>query len=76
MERNEEQLKAHLIATNDEFRDLFAKHHDWDEKLVELESKDRLSYDEQMEETRLKKLKLRAKDRMTQILQQAAVVAS
>jgi uncharacterized protein YdcH (DUF465 family) len=35
---------------------------------VALEAKDRLSYDEQMEENRLKKLKLHTKDRMQAIL--------
>jgi uncharacterized protein YdcH (DUF465 family) len=71
MERfSEDQLKAHLVLTNEEFRTLFEEHHNLDEKLVALEAKDRLSYDEQMEEVRLKKLKLHAKDRMQQILSQ------
>jgi uncharacterized protein YdcH (DUF465 family) len=64
----EEQLKAHLIMTHDEFRSLFERHHSYDEQLVALEAKDRLSYDEQMEENRLKKLKLQTKDRMQAIL--------
>jgi uncharacterized protein YdcH (DUF465 family) len=64
----EEQLKAHLIMTHDEFRSLFERHHSYDEQLVALEAKDRLSYDEQMEENRLKKLKLHTKDRMQAIL--------
>lgn len=76
MERfSEEQLKAHLVLTNDEFRHLFEEHHVLDEKLVALEAKDRLSYDEQMEEVRLKKLKLHAKDRMQQILSEQLVHA-
>lgn len=69
MERfSEEQLKAHLVLTNDEYRHLHEEHHILDEKLVALEAKDRLTYDEQMEEVRLKKMKLHAKDRMQQIL--------
>ncbi len=65
---NQEQIKAHLMLTNPEFRDLYDQHHIYDERLVALEAKDRLSYDEQMEETRLKKLKLHAKDRMRAIM--------
>ncbi len=64
----EEQMKAHLIITNDEFRGLSERHHSYDELLVALEAKDRLTYDEQMEENRLKKLKLQTKDRMQAIL--------
>ncbi|MBM3736002.1 MAG: DUF465 domain-containing protein [Acidobacteria bacterium] len=71
----EEQTKAHLLITNAEYRDLSDRHHEYDEQLVALEAKDRLTYDEQMEEQRLKKLKLQTKDKMQAILSQHLLAA-
>jgi uncharacterized protein YdcH (DUF465 family) len=69
MERNaQEQLKAHLMETNAEFRRLAALHCDYAKKLEELEARPHLSDQEQMEEVRLKKLKLRLKDQMEAML--------
>ena len=71
MERNAlEQLKAHLMDTHDEFRRLASQHSEYARKLDDLESLPHLTYEEQMEETRLKKLKLRVKDRMEAIASQ------
>jgi uncharacterized protein len=71
MERNaQEELKAHLMSTNDEFRRLAGEHADYAHKLDHLESLPHLTYEEQMEETRLKKLKLRVKDQMEAIVSQ------
>ena len=71
MERNaQEELKAHLMATNEEFRKLAGQHSDYAQKLDRLESLPHLTYEEQIEETRLKKLKLRLKDQMEAILSQ------
>ena len=71
MERNaQEELKAHLMATNDEFRKLVGQHAEYAHKLDSLESLPHLTYEEQMEETRLKKLKLRVKDQMEAIVSQ------
>jgi uncharacterized protein YdcH (DUF465 family) len=65
---HEEELKAHLMETDENFRQLSERHSEYDKILVELESKPHLSDEEQIEETRLKKLKLHAKDQMLQIL--------
>ena len=71
MERNaQEDLKAHLIATNEEFRRLSGQHSEFARKLDALESLPHLTYEEQLEETRLKKLKLRLKDQMEAIMSQ------
>jgi uncharacterized protein len=71
MERNaQEELKAHLMSTSEEFRSLVTQHHDFALKLDELESLPHLTEEEQLEETRLKKLKLRLKDQMEAILSQ------
>jgi uncharacterized protein len=71
MERNaQEELKAHLMENNEEFRKLAWQHSEYARELEALESRSHLTHDEQMEETRLKKLKLRLKDQMEAILKQ------
>jgi uncharacterized protein YdcH (DUF465 family) len=71
MERNaQEELKAHLMTTNEEFRRLAVQHSEFAHKLEALEALPHLTYDQQLEETRLKKLKLRLKDQMEAILSQ------
>lgn len=71
MERNaQEDLKAHLMATSEEYRTLASQHLDFAKKLDDLESLHHLTEDEQLEETRLKKLKLHLKDQMEAILSQ------
>jgi len=71
MERNaEEQLKAHLMATNVEFRQLADQHCDFAKKLDALEALPHLTDQEQLEEVRLKKLKLHLKDQMEAIMSQ------
>ena len=64
----QEELKAHLMATDDEFRRLCEEHSEYDEKLEILEAKHALTEKDQMEEVHLKKLKLHLKDQMTEIL--------
>ena len=65
-----EELKAHLMATNEEFRLLANQHTEFAHKLDELEALPHLTDQEQLEETRLKKLKLRLKDQMEAIMSQ------
>ncbi len=68
MENHQEEIKAHLMATSEEFRSLAAQHGQLHQKLEELEAKGHLSEAEQLEEVRLKKQKLRLKDQMNAIL--------
>jgi uncharacterized protein YdcH (DUF465 family) len=68
MEPNQEELKAHLMASSEEFRALASNHAQLHKQLEELEAKPHLSEAEQIEETRLKKQKLRVKDQMNEIM--------
>ena len=71
MERNaQEQFKAHLMETSAEFHQLAATHTDYAKRLDELEALPHLTDQEQLEEVRLKKLKLRLKDQMEAIVSQ------
>jgi len=71
MGRNaQEQLRAHLMETNPEYRQLAASHCDYAQKLEALEALPHLTDQEQLEEVRLKKLKLRLKDQMEAIVSQ------
>ena len=72
MERNaQEELRAHLMATNEEFRQLASQHSEYASQLDSLETLPHLTYDQELEETRLKKLKLRLKDQMEAIMSQS-----
>jgi uncharacterized protein YdcH (DUF465 family) len=72
MERNaQEELKAHLMETSDEFRRLASQHSEYARQLDRLETLPHLTYDQELEETRLKKLKLRLKDQMEAIMSQS-----
>jgi uncharacterized protein YdcH (DUF465 family) len=71
MERNaQEELKAHLMTTNEELQRLATQHSEYARQLDTLEALPHLTYDQELEETRLKKLKLRLKDQMEAILSQ------
>jgi len=64
----QEELKAHLMQTNESFRHLMNQHHDYDVRVAQLESMPVLTAEEEIEEHRLKKLKLQLKDQMEQIV--------
>ena len=64
----QDELKAHLMANNPEFRSLAEQHAQYHQQLEELEAKPHLSDQDMVEEARLKKLKLRLKDQMNEIM--------
>ena len=71
MERNaQEELKAHLMSTNEEYQRLATQHSEFAKQLDALEALPHLTQDQELEETRIKKLKLRLKDQMEAILSQ------
>jgi uncharacterized protein YdcH (DUF465 family) len=63
-----EELKRQLLQTDEEFRQLATQHHDLDEKLHTLATRNYLSEPEQLEEVVLKKRKLQLKDQMEIII--------
>ena len=68
METYNEELKAQLMETNDEFRQLAMQHSQYAKQLDALEALPHLSEQDQIEEHRLKKLKLRLKDQMLEMM--------
>jgi uncharacterized protein len=68
MENTQEELKTHLMQTDEEFRHLAEQHATFHQQLEALEAKSHLTTDEEVEEHRLKKVKLQLKDQMNAIL--------
>ena len=64
-----DSLKAELIASNPEFRDLAKEHQRYEARLCELAALPYPNEDEQLEEVTLKKKKLQIKDKMESIMQ-------
>ena len=63
-----EEMKKQLLESNDEFRRLATQHHDLDERIHSLATRQYLSEPEQLEEVTLKKRKLQLKDQMESML--------
>jgi uncharacterized protein YdcH (DUF465 family) len=68
MQLTPEELKAHLMQTDDGFRLLAQQHCEFKKQLESFSSRPYLSPEEQIEETRIKKLKLRLKDQMQEAM--------
>jgi len=68
MEQHIEELKAHLMATDQQFRTLAEEHSRFHKQLEEIEAKEHLTLADEAEEIRLKKQKLRLKDEMNALL--------
>ncbi len=68
MHLNQEELKAHLMETDPEFRRLAQQHCEYKKQLQDLSSRAFLTPEQQVEETRIKKLKLRLKDQMQEMI--------
>jgi len=62
-----QDLKNLLLESDDEFRELAARHQDLEQRLNELSNRNYLSEPEKLEEVTLKKRKLQIKDRMEDI---------
>ena len=64
----QDQLKEYLMHHNEEFRALAEKHAEYKRLIEAIESKPHLTPEDELEEHRLKKLKLHVKDQMHQIM--------
>ena len=69
-----EAVREQLMAGNEQYRRLREEHARYKTQLNELSAKTHLSDEEQAEEVRLKKLKLRVKDQMELLVRQAQAV--
>lgn len=67
---SQEELKAHLLATDEQFRALAEQHAQLKRQIEAIEAKPHVTSTDEFEEQRLKKQKLRLKDEMNSILAQ------
>ncbi|MBI5281320.1 MAG: DUF465 domain-containing protein [Candidatus Solibacter usitatus] len=65
---SQEELKAYLVRSNEEFRTLAEKHAEYKRLIDQIEQKPHLTEQDEIEEHRLKKLKLHLKDQMQAIM--------
>lgn len=70
-----EAIREQLMANDPEFQRLREEHARYKAQLEQLASKPYLTEQDQLEEVRLKKLKLKVKDQMEMLVQKAAKVA-
>ncbi len=63
-----EETKELLKEENEEFARIYRKHRELDQKLIELEERRYLTSDEELMEKRMKKDKLRLKDKMAEMI--------
>ena len=62
-----ESVREELLASDEKFRQLAQEHAAYEQRLEGLLTKSHISEQEQLEETKLKKLKLRLKDEMEEL---------
>ncbi len=68
METNQDELKAHLMATDESFRALAERHAQLKKELEAIEAKPHLTLEDEDREHEIKKQKLRLKDQMNAIM--------
>jgi uncharacterized protein YdcH (DUF465 family) len=66
----DDELKAHLLRTNEQFRSFAEQHAQLKKQVEEIESRPHVTEADEIEEQRLKKQKLHVKDLMNEILEQ------
>ncbi len=65
---SQEELKAYLMQSNEEFRSLAEKHAEYKRQIEVIEAKSHVTPEDELEEHRLKKIKLHLKDQMHEIM--------
>lgn len=71
-----EEARRLLLQSSDVYRQLTSDHHTLEDRLKRLAGKPHLTDDEQLEEVRMKKEKLRLKDQMEAIVRRHQAPAS
>jgi uncharacterized protein YdcH (DUF465 family) len=61
---NESELIEKLLEEDEEFKNIYFEHRELDEVVNSLEKKENMTFDDEVEVRRLKKIKLSLKDRM------------
>ena len=69
-QNQEEELRAHLLSTDQRFRELSEQHARLKREIEAIESRAHVTEADELEEQRLKKLKLAIKDQMKEIMAQ------
>ena len=64
----QDDLRAHLLATHENYRTLHEQHAQFSKLIDQIESKGLVTGADEIEEHRLKKLKLHVKDEMNEIV--------
>lgn len=64
----DEELKAHLLATDEQFKQLAEQHAQLKREIEAIEAKPHVTEADEVEEHRLKKLKLHVKDQMNEMM--------
>jgi uncharacterized protein YdcH (DUF465 family) len=65
---SQDELKAYLMQSNEEFRSLCEKHAEYKRLIEQIEAKPHVTEQDEIEEHRLKKLKLHIKDQMQEMM--------
>jgi uncharacterized protein YdcH (DUF465 family) len=69
MEQKEaDEIKQHLMQTSEEFRELARQHQYYKAQVMDLENNPHATEQDEIEEHRLKKLKLHLKDQMEEMV--------
>jgi uncharacterized protein YdcH (DUF465 family) len=66
--RTQDDLITHLLATDEHFRTLHEQHTEYSKLIDQIEARKLVTDGDELEEQRLKKLKLHAKDEMNDFL--------
>ena len=67
-QREADEIKQHLMQTSEEYRELARQHQYYKSLVAELENNPHATEEDEIEEHRLKKLKLRLKDQMGEMV--------
>jgi uncharacterized protein YdcH (DUF465 family) len=69
MEQNDaEEIRKHLMQTSEEYKQLAQQHEQLEARIAEMENDPHFTEQDELEEHRLKKMKLQVKDQMEEMV--------